>query len=181
LGDPTPKLYGRLTLNPIAHIDIVGFLALLIVHFGWAKPVPVNPLLFRRIRNRKLGMLLVALAGPASNFASAFLFLIFLKILSAVYIPASIGLPLTIFFTWGAFINIAFGVFNLLPIPPLDGYRILEYFLPAETLFKIKKYEPYGMFILIAIIMLPPFTSILMSTINSISFLMAKVVGVNLF
>ncbi len=126
-------------------------------------------------------MLLVAIAGPLSNFASAFLFLICLKFMSSIPIPSTIGIPLSIFFTWGTFINIAFGIFNLLPIPPLDGYRILEYFLPAETLLKIRKYEPYGMFILIAIIMLPPFTSILISTINNVSFLMAKIVGVNLF
>ncbi|WP_457567635.1 site-2 protease family protein [Desulfurobacterium sp.] len=181
LGDITPKLHGRLTLNPIAHIDPIGFIALLMVHFGWAKPVPVNPLFFRKIKNRRLGMLLVALAGPAANFISALLFLILLKILTPAPIPPSIKLPLEIFLTWGTFINIGFGIFNLLPIPPLDGYHILEYFLPVETLIKIKRYEPYGMLILIAIIILPPFTSMFVSVINGISLAMAKLVGINLF
>ncbi|WP_456397888.1 metalloprotease [Desulfurobacterium sp.] len=126
-------------------------------------------------------MLLVALAGPTANFISAFLFLIFLKILTPLTISKTIKLPLEIFFTWGTFINIGFGIFNLLPIPPLDGYRIVEYFLPFETLIKIKKYEPYGMLILIAIVILPPFTSIFISMINGVSMLMAKIVGINLF
>ncbi|WP_022847481.1 MULTISPECIES: site-2 protease family protein [unclassified Desulfurobacterium] len=181
MGDITPKIHGRLTLNPIAHIDPFGFIALLLVHFGWAKPVPVNPLLFRNVKNKRLGMLLVALAGPVANFISALLFLIFLKILTPLSIPQAVKLPLEIFLTWGTFINIGFGIFNLLPIPPLDGYRILEYFLPVETLIKIKKYEPYGMLILIAIIILPPFTSVFISMINGISMVMAKIVGINLF
>ena len=145
LGDPTPRQAGRLTLNPIAHLDPIGFLMLILVRFGWAKPVPVNPYNFR---NPRQGSLYVSLAGPLSNFFLAWVLGIILKSLPAY--PDLVG---TIFF-YTIWINLALGVFNLIPIPPLDGSHILEYFLPPHQLEGFYRLQQYGFFILIAIVYL---------------------------
>ncbi len=160
LGDPTPKLSGRLTLNPVAHLDPIGTVMLVLVKFGWAKPVPVNPLNFKKV-DRMFGMLLVALAGPFSNFLSAFFFLIAMRILPVFHLPPTVYAPLALFLQTSVIINVAFGVFNLLPIPPLDGYRILAYFLPTDVVRKIEEHILFFFPILIVIVFLPGFVDVL--------------------
>ncbi len=144
LGDPTAKNNGRLTLNPIVHLDIIGFLMLLIARFGWAKPVPINPLYFK---NRKLGTILVSIAGPISNFIIAIISVIILdlglftnEILNAI-----------IFVT--AWYNVGLGIFNLLPFPPLDGSKILASLLPTKFEMLFYKYERYLYVILIILVL----------------------------
>lgn len=145
LGDPTPRLAGRLTLNPIAHIDLIGFIMLVLVRFGWAKPVPINPYNFR---NPKQGSLFVSLAGPLSNF-------LFAWVLAIVYrnLPAGIGELMPTIFTYAIWMNLALAVFNLIPIPPLDGSHILEYFLPPHQMEGFYQLQQYGFILLIMIIM----------------------------
>ena len=143
MGDHTAERQGRLTLNPFAHFDPVGTTAIILFGFGWAKPVPINPLNFN---NPKKGMMLSALAGPLSNIGLAFLSMAFYKLvplLSYIGVGASFVSTLSIFFYYAMNINISLGVFNLIPIPPLDGSRIATYFLPQRTYFKIMQYERY--------------------------------------
>ena len=142
LGDDTPRLKGRLTLAPLAHIDLIGALMIFLVGFGYAKPVPVNP---RRFRNPKAGMAITALAGPLSNIIMALFFMILCNISSLVYsntgvLFASVSYS---FFLFAAQINVSLAVFNLLPIPPIDGSRILNLVLPSKYYFKIMQYERY--------------------------------------
>jgi len=165
LGDPTPKLSGRLTLNPIAHLDLLGFIALVLVHFGWAKPVLVNPRNFVKLSPR-WGELLVALAGPAANFLSAFLSALFLKYFPFFLLPPSVSEPLFLMLKVSLFINVAFGVFNLLPIPPLDGAKVVEAFLPYNLYLKFKQIEPYGPIILIILVVSPLLNWILVPLVS---------------
>ena len=141
MGDNTAVRQGRLTLNPLAHFDPIGTLAIILFGFGWAKPVPINPLNFE---NPKKGMMLSSLAGPLSNIGLALVAMVLYKI---SYIPAVMGVSGAFFETIQTFlllmisINITLGVFNLIPIPPLDGSRIATYFLPQRIYFKIMQYE----------------------------------------
>ncbi|MBR4579530.1 MAG: site-2 protease family protein [Oscillospiraceae bacterium] len=149
LGDPTAKNAGRLTLNPIRHIDPMGLLMMLVFHFGWAKPVPVNMAYFRRPRR---DMALTALAGPAANLLIA---IVFLFLYGLLYIPLSgaahMGWLLeTVELT--AYISLALMVFNILPISPLDGSKVLYSFLPEESYYKLMRYERYGMLALFALV-----------------------------
>lgn len=151
LGDPTAKNEGRLTMNPIKHLDPIGVLAFIFIRIGWAKPVPVNPVYFKDPRK---GMLLVSLAGPGTNIllavASALLYK-FLMLLPAL--PAAIGYPLGAMLQASVWINIMLALFNLLPIPPLDGSKILMGVLPPRAARTYEQYETYG-FILILILFL---------------------------
>ncbi|MFA4966716.1 MAG: site-2 protease family protein [Candidatus Margulisiibacteriota bacterium] len=156
LGDPTPRQAGRLTLNPIAHIDPLGLLAFLIIRIGWAKPVPINPYNFK---NPNRGMMLTGLAGPASNLFLAWILAIILK-----NVPIRTDIWLMALQT-GIFINLALMIFNLLPIPPLDGSRIYTQYLPYEWQINL---ERYGFFILIGILIFPPTQELLFLIINSI-------------
>ncbi len=143
MGDRTAERQGRLTLNPLAHFDPIGTTAIILFGFGWAKPVPINPLNFE---NPKKGMMLSALAGPLSNIGMAFLAVACYKLtplLAYIGVGAAFVSTLTMFFFYAASINISLGVFNLIPIPPLDGSRIATYFLPQRTYFKIMQYERY--------------------------------------
>ena len=141
MGDYTAKREGRLTLNPLAHFDIFGTIAMILFGFGWAKPVPINPLNFE---NPKKGMMISSLAGPMSNIGLAFISMVLYKL---SYIPQYMGISGAFFSTIQMFllymitINITLGVFNLIPIPPLDGSRIATYFLPQRIYFKIMQYE----------------------------------------
>ncbi len=149
MGDFTPKFTGRLTLNPLAHIDPIGLIMLLIMQFGWAKPVMINPTNFR---DRKKGEILVALAGPASNFIVAFIAMAVLS-LYGVFFTMTSGVR-SVF--WLIIIyNINFGIFNLIPIPPLDGSRVLMQLLPYEYQYKLASLERYSFIILIAIMATP--------------------------
>ena len=141
MGDHTAERQGRLTLNPFAHFDPIGTTALILFGFGWAKPVPINPLNFE---NPKKGMMLSAMAGPLSNIAMAFLAMVLYKLSDLPFylgLSADIFTVLRTFFFYVMTINVTLGVFNLLPIPPLDGSRIATYFLPQRLYFKIMQYE----------------------------------------
>ncbi|HWQ50436.1 MAG TPA: site-2 protease family protein [Terriglobales bacterium] len=142
LGDPTAKEAGRLTLNPLAHLDILGTIAMLLLRFGWAKPVPVNPMYFK---NRKRDSAITAAAGPLSNLLLAFVCL-FLFYVVVFFVPY--GKPNDIlqkFLIIMVSLNVGLAVFNLLPISPLDGSKILYAVLPNSTYFKIMRYEKYFM------------------------------------
>lgn len=151
MGDFTPKLMGRLTLNPLAHIDPIGLALLLIARFGWAKPVVINP---NNFRDRKRGEILVALAGPAMNFLLAFIALGVMIILThTLRMEMSYGLRSVLFLI--VVYNINFGVFNLIPIPPLDGSRILAAILPYEMRYRFASLERYSMIIFIIFLATP--------------------------
>lgn len=158
LGDPTAKMAGRLTLNPISHLDPVGTLMLFIVHFGWARPVPVDP---RYFPDPKRDMLKVAVAGPGANMALAFLSGVVLWILFGVgFLHAPGSATLANMLVWSLQINVALAVFNLLPIPPLDGSKVLRGFLPYRLEHIALAMEQYGPWILIGIIALGFMTGI---------------------
>lgn len=151
LGDPTAKNQGRLTLNPLKHIDIWGLVMMAIFKFGWAKPVPVD---MRYFKNPKTGMAVTALAGPVSNLILAFLFLIIRAILYAFYDGGAVLSTLITFCEYVAVLNVGLAIFNVIPIPPLDGSKVLFSFLPDRVYYKILKYERYGFIILMAILWL---------------------------
>ncbi len=167
LGDPTAKDAGRLSLNPMHHLDPIGTLAIIFAPIGWAKPVPVNPVYFK---NPAKDMMAVAWAGPASN--------ILLLLASTALFYLCIALPISPNFKqiiveilfWSMLININLAIFNCLPIPPLDGSKILMGLLPPSTAASYAQIEPYGIFILLALIflhafdyILTPFTKIILS------------------
>ncbi|MBR4955272.1 MAG: site-2 protease family protein [Clostridia bacterium] len=142
LGDNTAKDRGRLTFNPIAHIDIFGFLCMLVAGIGWAKPVPVSPYNFK-LKNKKVGMAITALAGPLANLILAFVFL-FIRTLLIIYgYDKAILLGLASFLEITAVMSIGLMAFNLIPIPPLDGSKILLPFMPPKVIEFFYKNERY--------------------------------------
>lgn len=147
LGDPTAKSRKRLSLNPLRHIDWFGLLMMFAAGFGWAKPVPVDPRYFKR---PKQGMALTALAGPVSNILLAALAIRMSKViyLSGYYHPALDAAFMFCLYTLAP-LSVGLGLFNLLPIPPLDGAKVLGALLPDETYFRTMRYERYGMLALI--------------------------------
>jgi Zn-dependent protease len=149
LGDPTPRYAGRLTLNPIPHLDPFGLIMLWLAQFGWAKPVPVNPF---NLRNYRWGMLAVSLAGPGANVLTAFVVAVLYAFLRKMGINnyelmAVIGLTYQY--------NIVLAVFNLIPLPPLDGAQIVSSLLPGRQAEIFERIAPYSPFILMLLIVLP--------------------------
>lgn len=154
LGDPTPRAAGRITLNPLAHLDLMGSLVLIMTRrFGWAKPVPVNPLNFHHPRQ---GMMFVGLAGPMSNLLLAFLFSLLFRFFRTPYLldflygvgGNSLIFVIRDFLSLALIVNVALALFNLLPVPPLDGSRILQGVLPRQYDQYFYQLERYGMFII---------------------------------
>ncbi|MBQ6896120.1 MAG: site-2 protease family protein [Oscillospiraceae bacterium] len=143
LGDPTARYMGRLTINPMAHFDLMGSVAMIVCGIGWAKPVPINP---RNFRDQKKGMAISAAAGPISNIIVAAISLAAAKLLLYISYAAGANTVVSTLFTIFrsmCFINISLAIFNLIPIPPFDGSRIFNYFLPDKFYFKIMEYERY--------------------------------------
>jgi Zn-dependent protease len=144
LGDPTARWQGRLTLNPLAHLDVFGTLTLILTQrFGWAKPVPVNPAYFKDWRR---GMMLVGVAGPLANVALAFLLAIPLRM--GIAMPYALGRLVVS----GIIINLGLAAFNLIPVPPLDGSRLLLGVLRGRNLYVYHQLESYGPFILLLLV-----------------------------
>ncbi len=181
LGDPTAKYAGRLTLNPIKHLDLFGSILVPLflvltgsgIIIGWAKPVPINPYNFR---DQKYGEMKVALAGPAANFGVAAIFGLSLR-----FLPGLVNIP-GLYFMLGyvIFINILLALFNLIPIPPLDGSHILFTFLPASIAGNIKMtFARYGMFFLVFVLMFIYFFFPLLR--RAVDFIFQLIVGHPLF
>ena len=148
LGDPTAKNAGRLSLNPISHIDPVGAICLFLFKFGWAKPVPVNPRFFE---NPRRDIMLMSLSGPIANISAAFVAGIFIR-----YFLLSWEVYQIVFINL-LFMNLGLGLFNLLPIPPLDGSHVLENVLPPKASQRYREFGRYGPLLLLGIIMLDNF------------------------
>ena len=150
LGDDTPRLQGRLSMNPLAHLDIFGSLMILLCGFGYAKPVSINP---RNFKNPKAGMALTALAGPGSNILLSVIFAVLANCANIwnANTGSTVAWVTVAFCMYAALINISLALFNLIPVPPLDGSRILNVVLPPKYYFGIMKYERYimiGLFVL---------------------------------
>ena len=173
-GDTTAKMFGRLSLNPIRHIDPVGTVILPIVAglltnfsfvIGYAKPVPIN---WSQLRNPKRDMILVALAGPCSNFLMAFLWAASLKIATLLHPEASMSALFLLFTSRaGMIINLVLAFLNLIPLPPLDGSKVVSSLLPARQAMIYEKIEPYGFFILVILIFTGILGYILLPLINT--------------
>ena len=175
LGDPTARQAHRLSLNPLRHIDWFGLLMMFLAGFGWAKPVPVNPNYFKK---PKQGMALTALAGPASNFLLAFLLLLAAR-LTAEHAVAAGALNETwfMFLLNTASLSVGLGLFNLVPIPPLDGSKVLAVLLPDRAYNWLMRYERFGMLVLLAVISVGIGSNALDSAIRWVFMLLCKAVG----
>lgn len=150
LGDPTPRLQRRMTLNPLAHLDPVGTLLMIFTGFGWAKPVEINP---RYYKDPKKGMALTALAGPVANFLLAIIAMLIYGVCFVIYAKTGIFASsidtIAILMVRFVQLNLCFMVFNFIPIPPLDGSRVLGIFLSNSAYFKLQQYERYSFMLII--------------------------------
>lgn len=179
MGDKTAKSSGRLSLNPMDHLDPIGALCLFLFGFGWAKPVPVNPYNFKR---QKGGMVLTSLAGPFMNFIVAFIATFIMTLLGSItFHSQGIGFGIaSVFYNMCYYLtvmNLGLGIFNLIPIPPLDGSKVLGAVLPSELYFGYMRYERYGFIILILLINLPIFDTFLTTCLSGIMTFYEAVIG----
>ncbi len=183
LGDNTPRWQGRLTINPFAHIDYIGALCIVLFGFGWARPVQVN---HNNFRNPKRDMALTALAGPLSNIIMSVAAMLFANTFTLVFSKSGIMalIYIAFFFQWIARINISLAVFNLIPIPPLDGSRLLSALLPDKYYYALMRYERYiyyGLLLLIIVgaldIPLSFLTNIVMNGVGFIAGLPFRFIG----
>lgn len=169
LGDPTPELEGRLTLNPLAHLDLMGTLLMILTGFGWAKPVGVNPSYYK---DRKKGMALTALAGPMANLIMAFVAMLLYAVIYIFSVKFQIGTGIINgiagFVQIFAIRNLCFMVFNLIPIPPLDGSKVLGMFLPNRAYYTMLRYERYSMILIMVLSLTGVFSGIIGSGVNLI-------------
>lgn len=172
LGDPTPRFEGRLTLNPVAHLDPLGLIMLWLFKFGWAKPVNVNPANFKDWRK---GMILVSFAGPASNILMAVIAAIVITLLAKLHILTGwVAAILHLTYTY----NVILAIFNLIPIPPLDGSKILSSMLPGDMAYKYESIGQYGPFILIGLVYLGVIGTIMQPLQLILSFMINVIVNV---
>jgi Zn-dependent protease len=173
LGDPTARLLGRLNLNPFRHLDPIGTVAIFVFGFGWARPVPVNA---GNLRNPRQDMIWVALAGPVTNLALAGLSVLLLRGISLIETTQLISgelfleviRPLRIMAAFSLYINVLLGIFNLLPIPPLDGGRVLVGILPGKHALWLNRLEPFGFVLLLLLIFFTDIWSRLLSPLISL-------------
>ncbi|MBR4173135.1 MAG: site-2 protease family protein [Clostridia bacterium] len=179
LGDPTPKYEGRLTLNPLAHLDITGTILMILTGFGWAKPVGVNPMYYN---DRKKGMAITAIAGPLANLIMAFLGVLLGTLLlilgNRLNWSYSVLSTINMIFYLFAFRNLCFMVFNLIPIPPLDGSKVLGLIVPNRTYYKILQYERYSIILIMVLSLTGVFDSIIGGGVNAVFGMIAKAVSV---
>jgi Zn-dependent protease len=153
-GDQTARSQGRLTLNPVSHLDPLGSIALIVAGFGWGRPVPFSPM---HLRNRRWGAALVGLAGPAANFVLALASVIALRLLLSTSPLGGFEVDFRVrLLEMLVLLNVVLGVFNLLPIPPLDGSRLLSIFLPPSRQNIVYFLDQYGIFLLLGILILAP-------------------------
>ena len=174
LGDPTARREHRLSLNPLRHIDWFGLLMMFVAGFGWAKPVPVNPNYFKK---PKQGMALTALAGPVSNFLLALLTLLAARIFCDVAAYSEAKQRILDFLLMVALLSIGLGLFNLLPIPPLDGSKVLFAVLPDGAYNQLMRYERYGMLLLFALVFFDVGSSAFSAAIEWVFELFCRIVG----
>lgn len=176
LGDPTARNLGRLTLNPFKHLDPAGFVCMLLAGFGWANPVPINSRYFKKPRR---DIAIVGFAGPLSNLLLAVVFLLLLRFAGfgwLVTLPKNTQLQINLvnftllFLYYGVYMNVTLAVFNLLPVPPLDGSRIFYVFLPPRLYYKVMQHERTITLVVLALLLLGPLSSL----INLISSLIIK-------
>lgn len=177
LGDPTPGNTGRLTLNPLAHLDLIGTLLMVLTGFGWAKPVQINPAYYK---DRKKGTALVAIAGPLANFLMAFAGMIIGALLMVLF--SKLNMQSAYSFTstvtyYFVFRNLCFMVFNIIPIPPLDGSKVLGMFLPNNVYYKMLEYERYIMILLMVLCLTGFFSRIIGTGVDVVYGLMANAVN----
>ena len=185
-GDPTAKLLGRLTLNPIKHIDPMGLGVFVLTSLtswfviGWAKPVPVQTRFFR---NQRRGMMIVAFAGPLTNFVLALCFAFICKIIQVTASPLGDISPVTLFIfesaKYGIFINLMLAVFNLMPIPPMDGSHIVAGLLPRQLAARYESIGKYGMFIVIILLASGLMSPILRPLLNGAFSVISAIAGLN--
>lgn len=173
LGDPTAKNAGRLTIDPFRHLDAVGTICLLLFHVGWAKPVPIDSRYFKKPRR---DIALVSLAGPAANFLLALVFLFLQQFLLTSSVMPVYVLGLMCYY--GAVMSIGLGVFNLIPVPPLDGSKILMSFLPWDKVSSLLKYEQYIQFGLLILLLFGVLNTPLNFCIDHIYTLLSRLVTV---
>lgn len=173
MGDPTPRMMGRLTLNPLSHVDPVGMLMLLIVQFGWAKPVMYNP---RNFTDWRKGDIVVSLAGPAANLVTAFLALLVYGIMARFGVEITTGIYSVVSLI--VIFNVNFAVFNMLPLPPLDGSKVLGALLPSDLAYKFYSIERYSFIILIALMMTPVLGGIIIPISRAILHLFNAIVSI---
>lgn len=176
-GDPTARLLGRLTLNPLKHLDPIGTLLLFFIGFGWARPVPVNP---GNLRDPRRNMLWVALGGPIANLGLALLSALVLRGLGGLptgpmgSIEAMVLEPLTLMAAFSLYINVVLAVINLMPVPPLDGGRVLIGLLPQKTAAVVARLEPFGFFIVILLFFFSPLSErVLLPIVGSLTAFLA--------
>lgn len=174
LGDPTARQAHRLSLNPLRHIDWFGLLMMFLAGFGWAKPVPVNPNYFKK---PKQGMALTALAGPMSNFLLALIMLLAARIFCDVASYSEANQRILDFILMVAILSIGLGLFNLVPIPPLDGSKVLFAVLPDRAYDQLMRYERYGMLVLFALVFFDVGSNALSQAISWVFDLFCRVVG----
>ena len=178
LGDPTPERNGRMTLNPMAHLDLYGTLLMILTGFGWAKPVVVNPMYYK---DRKKGMALVGIAGPVMNLLLAFAGVLVFGVIAliGVKLGAKSGFMNTLSYIAQLFVvrNLGFAVFNLIPIPPLDGSRVVSMFLPDNAYYKLTSLERYSMILIMLLALTGVFDTVIGTGVSVLYRGMVGIVG----